>query len=309
MKQENLKDLRKEYESASMTERQFDDMKQKIERAKIEKRRKEKMMLAIKSTAAAAAAFVILPNTSAHVAYAMEQMPVIGKLVETVTFREYHYEDERHSAEVEVQVPVVNKVQQGEAAGEQAGTGSGQEAETAKTLEKTTEEIRIEIEEITEQIIAEFKEGLKEEEGYQSIVVDSEVLGSTDSYFTLKLICYQGAGSGAQWNYYYTIDLKSGERITLKDLFEEGADYITPISENIREQMKEQMEADENVRYWLDEEEIPEWNFKEITEETSFYVNAEDDVVIAFNEGDVAPMYMGCVEFVIPKEVLSGIRK
>ncbi len=306
MKQENINDLRKEYEAASMTEEQLQGMKQQIDRAKMEKRQKKKLMTVLKSAAAVAAAFIILPNTSASVAYAMGQMPVIGKLVEVVTFREYHYEDERHSAEVKVQAPVVSDIQT--VSGEDQNEESVPQA-PVETLKKTTEEISAEIEEITEKIIAEFKEGLKEEEGYQSLVVDSEVISTTDSYFTLKLICYQGAGSGAEWNYFYTIDLASGERMALKDLFLEGADYITPISENIKQQMKEQMAADENVKYWLDDEEVPEWNFKEITDETSFYINTDNDVVIAFNEGDVAPMYMGCVEFVIDKTVLSDIRK
>ena len=88
----------------------------------------------------------------------------------------------------------------------------------------------------------------------------------------------------------------------------EGADYITPISENIKQQMQAQMDADENVYYWLNDE-IEEWNFKAITDETSFYLNEQGNVVIGFNEGDVAPMYMGTVEFEIPAEILDGIRK
>ena len=72
--------------------------------------------------------------------------------------------------------------------------------------------------------------------------------------------------------------------------------------------MKEQMDADENVYYWLNDE-IEEWNFKAITDETSFYLNEQGNVVIGFNEGDVAPMYMGTVEFEIPAEILDGIRK
>ena len=69
------------------------------------------------------------------------------------------------------------------------------------------------------------------------------------------------------------------------------------------------MAQDENVMYWVDNEDIPEWNFRQITDDTAFYVNQNNDLVIAFNEGDVAPMYMGCVEFIIPKEVLQEIRK
>ena len=140
------------------------------------------------------------------------------------------------------------------------------------------------------------------------MVVNSEVLTATEDYFTLKLNCYQGAGSGYQFNYYYTIDLNTGKRLQLKDLFREDADYITAISKNIRKQMKKQMAEDENVIYWLDNE-IREWNFKNITDKTSFYLNREGNLVISFNEGDVAPMYMGIVEFEIPQQVLEGIRK
>ena len=60
--------------------------------------------------------------------------------------------------------------------------------------------------------------------------------------------------------------------------------------------------------YWL-EDEIEEWNFKAITDETSFYLNDKGNVVIGFDEGEVAPMYMGTVEFEIPAEALQGIRK
>ena len=72
--------------------------------------------------------------------------------------------------------------------------------------------------------------------------------------------------------------------------------------------MQKQMDADENVAYWLNEE-IEEWNFKSITEETHFYLNADNELVISFNEGDVAPMYMGVVQFTIPNEVVEGIRR
>lgn len=175
-------------------------------------------------------------------------------------------------------------------------------------LEKTTEEINAEIEEITNNLIEEFETHMQEEMGYQDLIVKSEILTTTQDYFTLKLLCYQGAGSGYEWNYYYTIDLGSGDRLQLKDLFIEGADYMTPISENIKKQMQEQMAADENVYYWL-EDEIEEWNFKSITEDTLFYLNEDGKLIISFNEGDVAPMYMGVVEFEIEEEVIEEIKK
>jgi len=223
----------------------------------------------------------------------MEQIPVIGELVKVVTFRDYEYETDRNMADI--QVPEIKPEAQ-------PGDGALQE-----TLDRTTAEINAEIQEITDNLINEFETNLKNEQGYQDVIVKSEVLATTPDYFTLKLICYQGAGSGYAWNYFYTIDLNTGKRLKLKDLFKEGTDYITPISENIKLQMQEQMDADENIYYWLNDE-IEEWNFKEITDETSFYLNEKDNVVIGFNEGDVAPMYMGTVEFEIPADVLEGIR-
>ncbi len=303
MKREAFERLRETYENVSMPEKGVTEMKKKIEEGKRQARRRKNLLLTLKGAAAAAAVFIILPNTSAGVAYAMSSIPVVGRLVEAVTFRDYRYEDERHSADVEVPGLITENT-----AGI-AETVESADGERQERLQKTAEEINQEIETITGQLIAEFEENLKMKEGYQDIVVKHEVIRSGDDYFTLKLICYQGAGSGAEWDYFYTIDLRTGERVALKDLFAEGADYITPISENIKSQMREQMAADENIMYWVDYEDVEEWNFRQITDETSFYINQDGNVVIAFNEGDVAPMYMGCVEFVIPGEILAGIIK
>lgn len=303
---ENEKDLKKiddmkqEYSEVQMSEEQIAAMKRRMSEAGKEKRMKanRKVMRNLAAVAAVAAVFIVVPNTSAKAAHAMSNIPIIGKLVDVVTFRDYKYESERQNADVSVPELVAD------------GTEFAAETEVQENLKKTTEEINAEIQEITEELVAEFESGLAQEEGYQDIVVKSEVIATTDDYFTLKLICFQAAGSGAEWDYFYTIDLTTGERLALKDLFAEDVDYITPISENIKIQMREQMEADDMVSYWLDDAEIPEeWNFHAITDETSFYLNENDELVIAFDEGDVAPMYMGTVEFVIPKDVTEGIRK
>lgn len=304
--EEELQGLKKEYLNHQMTDAQAQHLRQKLKEAKTMNKKikinRQNQINPVKCAAIAAAAliglFVILPNTSGTIAHAMEQLPVIGQLVKVVTFRDYEYETDRNMADIEVP-----EIQAEIKPDEQPKDSAVQE-----NLDRTTAEINAEIQNITDQLIQEFETNLKNDWGYQDVVVKSEVLATTPEYFTLKLICYQGAGSGYQWNYFYTIDLNTGERLQLKTLFNEDADYITPISEEIKRQMQEQMDADENVYYWLNDE-IEEWNFKAITDETNFYLNEKDNVVIAFNEGDVAPMYMGTVEFEIPSEVLAGIRK
>lgn len=295
-----LHQLRTEYCKAGMSGEQIEKMKQQMERGRRDRDRARKKSTGIRwavVVAACMALFVLLPNTSAGVAHAMSRLPILGRLVDIVTYRDYSYEDERHNAQVTIPEIVVNLPEGGE----------GTAPEVQENMTRTVEEINAQIQQISGQLVAEFEEDLKNEEGYQDMVVDSEVVSSTENYFTLKLICYQGAGSGVERDYYYTVDLNTGRKLSLSDLFVADADFITPVSDSIKEQMRAQMAEDEMKMYWVDDTDVPERNFEAVTEETSFYLNNEGDLVICFNEGDVAPMYMGCVEFVISREDLKDI--
>ena len=292
MGKEEIKKIKEEYMKVKMPKEQVEAMKEKIEQAKKDKRRERRRNI-VKYTAgavtAAMAAFVILPNTSQRVAFAMEQIPIVGDVVHTVTFRQYSYEDDRNYADVET---------------EKIKTDGKN-----KKLDKSSEKINEEIDAITKKWVAEFKEELKEKKGYQSMTIKTEVVTSNEEYFTLKLICYQAAGSGSETDYYYTIDLKTGERLQLKDLFKTDSDYKKVISDNIKEQMRTQMKEDKNVQYWLDDAEAAMWEFDTIKDTTSFYINNKGNLVICFNQGDVAPMYMGSVEFEIPSTVTEPLLK
>ncbi len=287
-----IKKIKEEYMKVKMSKEQVEVMKEKMEQAKKDKlkeRRKNIVKYTAGAVTAAMAAFVILPNTSQRVAFAMEQIPIVGNVVHTVTFRSYSYEDDRNYADVKT---------------EKIKTDGKN-----KKLDKSSEKINEEIDEITKKQVAEFKEELKEKKGYQSMTIKTEVVTSNDEYFTLKLICYQAAGSGSETDYYYTIDLKTGERLQLKDLFKADADYKKVISDNIKEQMRTQMKEDKNVQYWLDDAEATMWEFDTIKDTTSFYINNKGKLVICFNQGDVAPMYMGSVEFEIPSTITESLLK
>ena len=130
--------------------------------------------------------------------------------------------------------------------------------------------------------------------------LDSEVLTDDEKWFSLDLVLYQGAGSGYEQHRHYTIDKKTGKRAELSEFF--GEDYVNKISEQIKTQMRQRMAEDENLTYWIDNEDIPEWNFEAIAENQDFYVNKDGKVVICFNEYEVAPGYMGCVEFIVENE-------
>ena len=283
---------KKEYEEIKVPENMKERMEASIERAKMEKRKVKKIKLwkTCASAAAVLAIVLVLPNTSQTAAAAMQQIPLLGNLFKITTVREYQVDEERNMANVKVpQVEV------------QDTTEGNTDADRAAQAKESADAINFDIEEETNKLIDEFKESMKNEEGYQDIYIDSKVLTDNDRLFSLELILYQGAGSGYEQHKHYTVDKLTGKELTLKDLC--GDDYVNTISEEVKEQMRAQMAADETVKYWLDDPDVPEWNFDKIAEDQDFYVNAEGHVVICFNEYDVAPGSMGCVEFIMPQTV------
>ena len=319
--QEQLRQLQEEYENMIIPEAGRERLQAGIDRARMEKKRVEHARKRSAWTAVAAAAVVMiaLPNTNIQIAHAMENIPLLGGFFRLVTVRQYNYSDENHNAEVELA-----QINYGEDAGEGASVGEvaaapegtaagsvegvGQEAAVANLSEDGVEAVNQDMEATVEELIRQFEDTLSEE-GYHGLHVSQEVVTDNERYYTVKLSVLETEASGYENNQFYTIDKQTGNVVTLEDLFAEGSDYISAISENIKTQMKEQMAADEGVIYFLDNEDMPEFNFQGITEQTNFYFNERGELVIAFDEYEVAPGSMGAPEFVIPQEVTAALLK
>ncbi len=280
---------KKEYEEIMVPDQMREKVELGIQRARQEKRRrkKQRMIRTGTSIAASLAILLILPNTSQMVAAAMQQIPLLGDFFKVVTIREYKVDTERYTADVEVQEV---KLQ------EEIEKKSDVSQETLEQARKTADEINLDIQQVTDGLIEEFKRDMEEyAEGYQDLVIESTVLADTKRWFSLDLMMYQGAGSGYECHRHYTIDKTTGERATLAGLF--GADYTQVISQSVKEQMRQRMAQDDSLTYWVDYEDVPAWNFQEIAQDQDFYVNEAGNAVICFDEYEVAPGYMGCVEF------------
>lgn len=321
--QEQLRQLQEEYENMIIPEAGRERLQAGIDRARMEKKRAEHARRRSAWTAVAAAVVVMiaLPNTNIQIAHAMENIPLLGGFFRLVTVRQYNYSDENHDAEVELaqinygedagegaSVGEVAAAPEGTAAGNVEGASDGQEAAVANLSEDGVEAVNQDMEATVEELIRQFEDTLSEE-GYHGLHVTQEIVTDNERYYTVKLSVLETEASGYENNQFYTIDKQTGNVVTLEDLFAEGSDYISAISENIKTQMQEQMAADEGVIYFLDNDDMPEFNFQGITEQTNFYFNEKDELVIAFDEYEVAPGSMGAPEFVIPQEVTAAILK
>lgn len=282
---------KKDYDNITVPEQVKEKMEEAVMRARESKKRakRKRLIRCVGSAAAVFAILLILPNTSRTAAAAMQQIPVLGEFFKVVTIREYQVDEDRYQADVKVPEVVPEDT-------------DGISEETSQQARETADAINFDIQKVTDELIEEFKSTMEEfEDGYGDIMVDSQVLTDDEKWFSLELVLYQGAGSGYERHRHYTIDKTTGKRAELSEFF--GEDYVKTVSEEVKAQMRSRMEEDENVFYWIDYEDVPEWNFESIAEDQDFYVNEDGNVVICFDEYEVAPGYMGCVEFVVEQDM------
>lgn len=280
--------LKQEYESIPIPDELCSRVSFAIKQAKDaqKQKRKEKYMMHItkiaKTVGATAAAFMltvtVLANSSQNIAQAMEQIPVLGAITKVVTFRTY--EDDQGNVSAHIDVPQV--------------VGG--------------DEVNAAIQQYTDTIIAQYEQDTEVtgKNGHYSLDLNYEVVTDNDAIFALRFDQTLVMASGNESVKIYNVDKSTGKILSLSDLFQPDSNYLDILTQNIQEQMQEQMDADENVSYWLHGE-IEEWNFTQLSADTAFYINNDGQLVIVFNEGDVAPMYMGIVEFIIPSDVIADI--
>ena len=182
--------------------------------------------------------------------------------------------------------------------------GSASSINAVLSSAQITEEIR----QMEEQAVTSFEQNVSQETGYQTLRFLHRTITDTPDWYCMEVFCYTASADGFEQVNHFTINKKTGERVELEDLFYAGADYITPISEEIISQMRARMKENPEVEYWIDSEDDPESDFSRIRDDQDFYIDDEGRLVICFNELEAAPMSMGTVEFIIPDKVLAPIR-
>lgn len=299
MKDERLEKMKQEYEEIRIPAELRRRVEAGIQKGKedgeeiIRMNKKSKLIKFVRNTAgavvAAMLAITIMANSGASIANAMMKIPVLGTIAEIVTFREY--KDSTNDMTADVKIPEVSV-----------------KNEDGSVNQETTDAVNKSIQEYTDEIIAHYKADVEASggEGKQLVDLEYEVITDSDRLFSIRFDKLQIMASGAESVKIYHIDKQTGQMINLKGLFKEDVNFIDPISDNIKKQMKEQMAADESKMYFIDSD-MPESDFQSITEDTTFYVNDSGKLVIVFDEYEVAPGSMGVVEFEIPTDVIQDI--
>ncbi len=276
-RREPMEMWKEEYDQIPVPQEARDRIEAGIMRARLEKKRSDRMKN-MKRTGVTAAALVltfgIAVNASPVVAQAMDGIPVIGSIARVVTIRNYN-ESTDNGMMADISVPQID----------------GNVAANAE-MDAYAKEL---IARYEKEVVAQ----LGQEEGHYALESSYEVVSDNDKYVSIRINTVETMASGAEFVKIFTVDKATGQTVSLKDYLN-SPEKLEAVSQNIKDQMAAQMTEDEGKVYFTEGE---VGGFTGLTGDENFYLNEAGELVIVFGEYEVAPGYMGTVSFTIPKDM------
>ena len=276
-RRESMEMWKEEYDQIPVPQETRDRIEAGIMRARLEKKRSDRMKN-MKRTGVTAAALVltfgIAVNASPVVAQAMDGIPVIGSIARVVTIRNYN-ESTNNGMMADISVPQIDG---------NVAANADMDAYAKELISRYEKEV-----------VAQ----LGQEEGHYALESSYEVVSDNDKYVSIRINTVETMASGAEFVKIFTVDKATGQTVSLKD-FLNSPEKLEAVSQNIKDQMAAQMAEDEGKVYFTEGE---PGGFTGLTGVENFYLNEAGELVIVFGEYEVAPGYMGTVSFTIPKDV------
>lgn len=262
------------------------DLDLKIQRT-LKEHYKMKITKRLKTILVAAAAFIAVftgaVNVNQSFADTLSDIPIIGGLVEVLSFRFDSIQTENVHANIET--PVI----------------SGLENETLEAAlnQKYYDENKTLYEDFMEEMKVIEAEG-----GHLGVDSGFVVKTDTDRILSIGRYYVNTVASSSTTFMYDTVDKLEGVLLTLPSLFTDES-YVDVISEYLVQYMKDDMIQNPDNVYWVLQDDFT--IFEKIKADQNFYLTENNKLVISFDKYEVAPGYMGVLEFEIPTEVIKHI--
>lgn len=282
---DKLKKLQQQYEDVQIPKELESMIEQNLQR---KPKKKRKMPIVLSTAAAAALLFTASLNTSPAMAKNLADVPVLGPVVQVLTFVEYEVDEETFDADIKVPKLL----------------GSSNE------IEALNAKYAAEGKALYEQFQADMAE--LEEIGGGHLSVNSGYIVETDTDELLSFGRYveMAMASSSTVMQYTTIDKQVETVITLPSLFKDDS-YVAIISNYIENEMRNIMnETNGEETYWVDGTQWYDGTFdvfKEISPDQNFFITPAGKLVIAFDKYEVAPGYMGLATFEIPTTLIADV--
>lgn len=298
---QKIEELKQQYEEIEVPKELKGKVEEAIKRGQEAERRRRyskkrrRWQTVLKSSGAAVAAallfLMILCNTSAEMAYALESIPVIGAVSRVVTLRTF--EDKRGEHEARIDTPRVESKE-----GERKNLVEGKEklnqrmADYTETIKKAYEADLEAMDDLGKQAVDTGYQVLMDNERLLSIRIDTTiVMAGTDAFSKI-----------------YHLDKISGKQLELKDFFKQDSNYIDVLTKDIQEQMRK-ANKEENASYFIDTEYGDDFNFTKLDPEQSCYWDEEGNLVLVFDKYQVSAGCMGMPEITVNRSAFLDCLK
>ena len=219
-------------------------------------------------------------NASPVFAEAMNNIPMLSPIAKIMTLSRYRLEDE--TVELDVEIPEISGL-----------NDVNLEERINQEILRRVRAAEIEIQERAEEYKRAYLETGGNEEDYRptQAQVGYEVNSVGDKYLSFTVYQFESRASAYTDFTYYNFDLEMNRELTLEDLI--GENYMESINEQISKKIEIMKRNPENIFFEGD------MGFVGIREDQGFYINEANQVVVCFDKYEIAPGYMGILEFVI----------
>ena len=253
---------------------------------------KNKAKIWIKETTALLGAtfalFIVLLNTNESFAKSVEDLPVIGKLAEVFTIREYVENNETEL--IEAKIPGIKNT----------GNGDLEERinyEISYKINEVLDEAKQRAEDYKNAVLA--TGGTMENYIPTQINIDYKITYQDNKLISFVITKTESSASAYQEQYFYNIDIENGKELNLKDVL--GENYKLIVDQEVKEQITQKMAENQDNIYFTEKE----GGFSGIKNEyQDFYINENKKVTVVFQKYEIAPGYMGIQEFEINNDII-----
>ena len=208
MNHEKIDRMKQEYEQIEVPEALKTQVEAGIRKGKRETQKGSIRFLKGAATVAAAmVALVISVNVSPTIAHAMEEVPLLGIIVKVVNFSTYSDVQDDKNMEANVDIPQVAVTNQ-----------------DGEVLSDETDELNQEVKKYAGGIIKSYQSDVASiedgENGNEAVNSSYQVVTDNDRLFALRIDTSIVMGGSNQYTKIYNVDKKTGNTITLNDLFQ-----------------------------------------------------------------------------------------
>lgn len=298
---QKMEELKRQYEEIPMPEELKGKVEEAIKRGQ-EAERREKYskkrggwFLILRGGGAVAAAallsIVVLSNTSAETAYALENIPVIGAISRVVTLSTFA--DKQGDYEASIDTPKIES-EEGE----------------KKNLTEGKVNLNQTMADYTETIEKAYEADLKAagDLGKETVDTSYQVLTDNKRLLSIRIDTTVVMASSNAFSKIYHLDKTTGKQLVLKDFFRQDSNYIDVLTESLLKQMKKANEEEE-AAYFIDTEYGDEFNFTQLDPEQNCYWDEKGNLVVVFDKYQVSAGCMGMPELTVDRNVFSECLK